>query len=93
MVRPTAQLAIAQHRGRLRRSSLRQIIRAPVIGAIVGLVAVRLALGSSLAPISRVRRMAGRRRSGITVPVAPPAAYTRSATRTSSPTTLASRPE
>ena len=45
-----------------------------------------------VAAISRARRTAARRRSVITVPVAPPAACTRRAARTSLPTARASSP-
>jgi hypothetical protein len=47
----------------------------------------------SLLAIWRTRRAAARRRSTITVPVAPPAACTRRTARTSLPTALASSPE
>jgi hypothetical protein len=45
-----------------------------------------------VAAIARARRPAARRRSVITVPVAPPAVCTRRAARTSLPTALASSP-
>ena len=47
----------------------------------------------SLLAISRTRRAPARRRSVTAVPVAPPAACTRRAVRTSLPTALASSPE
>jgi hypothetical protein len=51
-----------------------------------------LARARIVAAISRARRVAARRRSVITVPVAPPAACTRRAARTSLPTARASSP-
>ena len=47
----------------------------------------------SLLAISRTRRAAARRRSVTTVPVAPPAAWTRRTVRTSLPTAFAESPE
>jgi hypothetical protein len=52
-----------------------------------------LARVRNLAAIWRTRRAAARRRLVITVRVAPPAAWTRPAVRTSLPTALASSPE
>ncbi len=68
--------------------------RFPVIRLIARLVSSRpsWARVRIVAAISRARRPAARRRSLITVPVAPPAACTRRAARTSLPTALASSP-
>ena len=68
--------------------------RSPVTRPIAGLPSSRpsRARARIVAAISRARRVAARRRPVITVPVAPPAACTRRAARTSLPTARASSP-
>jgi hypothetical protein len=67
----------------------------PVTRRIAWVVSSRESLPRvrSRTAISRTRRAADRRRSVMRVPVAPPAACTRRAVRTSFPTALASSPE
>ena len=87
--------AVAQHRGGLGRGFLREVSEFPGHPADHRVLSSRESFPRvrSLTAVSRTRRAAARRRSVMRVPVAPPAACTRRAVRTSLPTALASSPE